>query len=65
MLKYMLYKWYLESHKTAKSPNKSPTFNVYGSISLNKINNASFLRCLVLKTVQNANHFEPFCHTFT
>ena len=51
--------------KTAKSPDKSPIFNVYGSISLNKISNTSFLRCIVSKTGQNANHFESFCHTFT
>ena len=56
---------YLGNGKTAKSHDKSPTFNVYGSISLNKISNTSFIHCLVSKTVQNANHFESFCHTFT
>ena len=42
------------------SPDKSPTFNVYGSILFNKISNTSFLRCIVSKTVQTqitASHF--------
>ena len=49
----------------AKYSDKSPTFNVYGLILLNKISNTFFLRCTVSKTAQNTNHFESFCHTFT
>ena len=56
---------YLGNGKMAKSHDKSPTFNVYGLISLNKISNTFFLRCTVSKTVQSSNHFESFCHTFT